>query len=44
MIPCALLGFGGGAAYFGTLDADPLKPIMVHTLLIWSPSAHILVT
>ncbi|KAF8809007.1 mitochondrial import protein Pam17 [Phlegmacium glaucopus] len=28
MIPCALLGFVGGAAYFGTLDADPMKPIM----------------
>jgi len=27
-IPCALLGFFGGAAYFGTLETDPLKPIM----------------
>ena len=29
MVPSALLGFVGGAAYFGTLDADPMKPIMV---------------
>ena len=29
MIPSALLGLVGGAAYFGTLDADPMKPIMV---------------
>jgi len=28
MIPCALLGFVGGAAYFGNLDVDPMKPIM----------------
>ncbi|KAF8912125.1 mitochondrial import protein Pam17-domain-containing protein [Gymnopilus junonius] len=27
-IPCALLGFMGGAAYFGNLDTDPLKPVM----------------
>ncbi|KAF5330466.1 hypothetical protein D9619_005307 [Psilocybe cf. subviscida] len=27
-IPCALLGFAGGAAYFGSLETDPLKPIM----------------
>jgi hypothetical protein len=32
MIPSAILGFVGGAAYFGTLDADPMKPIMVSTL------------
>ena len=38
MVPCALLGFVGGAAYFGTLDADPMKPIMVLTRLPWSPS------
>ena len=38
MIPCALLGFVGGAAYFGTLDADPMKPIMVSTLLLRSLS------
>lgn len=28
-IPCALLGFFGGAAYFGALETDPTKPIMV---------------
>jgi len=28
MVPCALLGFFGGAAYFGNLETDPLKPIM----------------
>ncbi|KAF8077644.1 mitochondrial import protein Pam17 [Lyophyllum atratum] len=27
-IPCALLGFFGGAAYFGGLETDPTKPIM----------------
>ncbi|KAG5637941.1 hypothetical protein H0H81_002535 [Sphagnurus paluster] len=27
-IPCALLGFFGGAAYFGALETDPTKPIM----------------
>ncbi|PPQ66199.1 hypothetical protein CVT26_011058 [Gymnopilus dilepis] len=27
-IPCAFLGLAGGAAYFGNLDTDPLKPIM----------------
>ncbi|KAG5644226.1 hypothetical protein DXG03_008821 [Asterophora parasitica] len=27
-IPCALLGFLGGAAYFGTLETDPTKPVM----------------
>ncbi|KAF5386964.1 hypothetical protein D9615_001551 [Tricholomella constricta] len=27
-IPCALLGFFGGAAYFGTLETDPTKPVM----------------
>ncbi|KAF8197539.1 presequence translocated-associated motor subunit PAM17 [Pholiota molesta] len=27
-VPCALLGLGAGAAYFGNLDTDPLKPIM----------------
>ena len=32
MVPSALIGFVGGAAYFGTLDADPMKPIMVFTL------------
>ncbi|KAF8163634.1 mitochondrial import protein Pam17 [Crassisporium funariophilum] len=26
-IPCAILGFAGGFAYFGTLDTDPMKPI-----------------
>ena len=40
MVPCAFLGFVGGAAYFGTLDADPMKPIMVLTLLPWSPFSH----
>lgn len=34
MVPSALIGFVGGAAYFGTLDADPMKPIMVFTLLL----------
>jgi import inner membrane translocase subunit TIM23 len=28
-IPCALLGFAGGAAYFGSRETDPMKPIMV---------------
>lgn len=32
MVPSALIGLFGGAAYFGTLDADPMKPIMVFTL------------
>ena len=32
MVPSALIGLFGGAAYFGTLDADPMKPIMVCTL------------
>ncbi|KAF9532906.1 mitochondrial import protein Pam17 [Crepidotus variabilis] len=27
-VPCALLGFAGGVVYFGTQEADPLKPIM----------------
>ncbi|KAF9449590.1 mitochondrial import protein Pam17 [Macrolepiota fuliginosa MF-IS2] len=27
-VPCALLGFAGGAAYFGNLDTDPTKMIM----------------
>ncbi|KAF9469381.1 mitochondrial import protein Pam17 [Collybia nuda] len=27
-VPCALLGFFGGAAYFGSLETDPTKPIM----------------
>ncbi|KAH0583513.1 Presequence translocated-associated motor subunit PAM17, mitochondrial [Termitomyces sp. J132] len=27
-IPCALLGFFGGAAYFGSLETDPTRPIM----------------
>ncbi|KAJ3576881.1 hypothetical protein NP233_g126 [Leucocoprinus birnbaumii] len=27
-IPCALLGFAGGVAYFGNLDTDPTKMIM----------------
>ncbi|TFK36355.1 mitochondrial import protein Pam17 [Crucibulum laeve] len=26
-IPCALIGFGAGAAYFATMETDPLKPI-----------------
>ncbi|KAF8830968.1 mitochondrial import protein Pam17-domain-containing protein [Lentinula edodes] len=26
-IPCSVLGLMGGAAYFGSLDTDPLKPI-----------------
>jgi hypothetical protein len=30
MVPCALLGFFGGATYFGNLETDPLKPIMVY--------------
>lgn len=45
MIPCALLGFVGGAAYFGNLDVDPMKPIMVLTHLpVVSFCVHILVT
>ena len=44
MIPSALIGLFGGAAYFGTLDADPMKPIMVFTLsTIVSVCAYILV-
>ncbi|KAK2466640.1 hypothetical protein APHAL10511_000898 [Amanita phalloides] len=27
-IPCAILGFAGGIVYFGTREADALKPIM----------------
>jgi len=27
-IPCAILGFAGGAAYFGSLETDATKPIM----------------
>ncbi|TDL24897.1 mitochondrial import protein Pam17 [Rickenella mellea] len=27
-IPCVLLGFGGGVAYFGSLEMDATKPIM----------------
>ncbi|XP_006457823.1 hypothetical protein AGABI2DRAFT_64919 [Agaricus bisporus var. bisporus H97] len=27
-VPCALLGFIGGATYFGTMGADPTKTIM----------------
>ncbi|KAG6900669.1 hypothetical protein C0993_005902 [Termitomyces sp. T159_Od127] len=27
-IPCASLGFLGGAAYFGSLETDPTRPIM----------------
>jgi phage shock protein PspC (stress-responsive transcriptional regulator) len=46
MIPSALIGLIGGAAYFGTLDADPMKPIMVFTLfttMVVSVCAYILV-
>jgi hypothetical protein len=44
MIPSALIGFVGGAAYFGTLDADPMKPIMVfYTFIIVSVCAYMLV-
>ena len=44
MVPSAVLGFVGGAAYFGTLDADPMKPIMVFTLFtIVSVCVYILV-
>lgn len=32
-VPCALLGLAGGAAYFGNLDTDPLKPIWVCTMI-----------
>ena len=28
-IPCIILGFGSGAAYFGSLETDATKPIMV---------------
>lgn len=34
MVPSALIGLFGGAAYFGTLDADPMKPILVFTFFI----------
>ncbi|KAG6873802.1 hypothetical protein C0995_011027 [Termitomyces sp. Mi166 len=27
-IPCALIGFFGGATYFGSLETDPTRPIM----------------
>jgi len=27
-VPCVILGFAGGIAYFGTLETDALKPIM----------------
>ena len=42
MVPSALIGLFGGAAYFGTLDADPMKPIMVCTLFYHShcPCLH----
>ena len=33
--PGALLGLAGGVLYFGTRDADPLKPIMVRVLSCW---------
>ncbi|KAF9065791.1 mitochondrial import protein Pam17-domain-containing protein [Rhodocollybia butyracea] len=26
-VPCSILGLAGGAAYFGSLDTDPMKPI-----------------
>ncbi|KIK06107.1 hypothetical protein K443DRAFT_90169 [Laccaria amethystina LaAM-08-1] len=26
--PCAMLGFASGVAYFGTLETDPMKPIL----------------
>lgn len=29
MVPCAFAGFMGGTLYFGSLETDPLKPIMV---------------
>lgn len=28
-IPLTALGFGGGVAYFGSLEMDPTKPIFV---------------
>ncbi len=31
-VPGTLLGLFGGAAYFGSLDTDPTKPIMVRNL------------
>lgn len=34
MIPCAFVGFMGGSLYFGSLETDPLKPIMVRFLFI----------
>jgi len=34
--PGALLGLAGGVLYFGTRDADPLKPIMVRVLYCWT--------
>ena len=37
-IPGALLGLAGGVLYFGTRDADPLKPIMVRVMYHWTTS------
>lgn len=33
-IPCAMLGFFGGVAYFGTLETDPTKLIMARIYLL----------
>ena len=32
-IPCVLAGLAGGAAYFGSMELDATKPIMVRGLL-----------
>jgi mitochondrial import inner membrane translocase subunit TIM23 len=32
-IPCVLAGLAGGAAYFGSMELDATKPIMVRELL-----------
>jgi import inner membrane translocase subunit TIM23 len=35
-IPCVLAGLAGGAAYFGSMELDATKPIMVRdTLFVW---------
>jgi hypothetical protein len=36
-IPCVLAGLAGGAAYFGSMELDATKPIMVRAFLfIWT--------
>ena len=33
-IPCVLAGLAGGAAYFGSMELDATKPIMVRKFLL----------